>query len=479
MKLLESNRPLIQSTLLVLILNLLSAMTFAQTASSPPQQPVPAMVGVDTSPASEQELYNPDTSGDNMVTPPPVSGGAYSNALTSQERSNYLLGGVSFTGAYMDNALGGVNGYPISDIGYSVAPMVTLDETTSRVHTTLTYASGFTIYQRHSELNQAEQDASIQFQYRLSPHVTFSATDRFDWGSSIFNQPADFSSSGVSGGIQAPNFSIVAPVADRLSNTGNVSLSYQFGLNDMVGTSGTFSNLHYPNPSQVPGLFDSGSQGGSAFYFRRMSKTHYLGVTYAYQRLLAYQATGQNDTQTHALIVVYSFVPTSTRFSISFFGGPQYADTVQPPLPPLQLQTIETHSWTPASGASLGWQARLTSFALSYAHIISSGGGLIAAVQQNNASASARQQLTRTLNVSVAGSYAQNDVLGSLLPSNNGHSISGSAFLQQMIGQHLNIQLGYTRLHQSYGNIEAISATPDTNRESVSVSYQFSRPLGR
>jgi hypothetical protein len=80
----------------------------------------------------------------------------------------------------------------------------------------------------------------------------------------------------------------------------------------------------------------------------------------------------------------------------------------------------------------------------------------------------------------VSGGYAQNDVIGSfLLGLNSGDSISGTASLQQMIGQHVNVQLGYTRLHQNYSNVEVISATPDTNRVFVSISYQFSRGLGR
>ena len=118
---------------------------------------------------------------------------------------------------------------------------------------------------------------------------------------------------------------MIAPIADRLSNTGNVGITYQFALNAMIGASGTFSNLHYPNQSEVPGLFDSESQGGSAFYALRISKVNYLGVAYQYQRLLSFPTQGTNETQTHALLLFYTLRP-STRFSISIFGGPQYAE---------------------------------------------------------------------------------------------------------------------------------------------------------
>jgi hypothetical protein len=462
----------------MLVMSMLGSMpVWSQTDNVTPQQPVPAMVGVNNSAAPEVDIYNPASSGDHMITPPPVSGQTYPTALTSEVRSNFLRAGLSFMSAYSDNVLGTTNGHAQSDISYTVAPMVALDESTSRLHYLLMYAPGFTFYQRISYRNEADHNASIAFEYRLSPHVTLSANDGFQRSSNVLNQPLDLASAVVSGGPQGANFSVIAPVADLLSNSGNIGLSYQFARNDMVGVSGTFTNLHYPNLTQVPGLYDTSSQGGLAFYSHRVGRSQYLGATYGYQRLLSYPATGLSETQTHAALLFCTFSPSSSRFSLSLFGGPQYSDTVQPPLPPLQPQASETRSWTPAAGASLGWQGRLNTFAFSYIHIVSSGGGLTGAVQLDSATASLKQKITRTLSASVGGGYARNSVLG--VTYNDGHSISGVVSLQQQLGQHLGAQFGYTRIHQSYNNVAIISATPDTNREFVSISYQFIRPLGR
>lgn len=448
----------------------------AQTDSSSSQsaptlpvhaQPVPAMAGADTS---------TDATDDRMVTPPPVSGQIFPIALTSEERSNYLRGGLAFMSAYSDNAVGELaKGHPLSDISYSVAPTIALDQTTSRLHWLATYAPGFTFYQKTNSRNEADHNAAIEFEYRLSPHVTFSARDGFQKSSNVFNQPALTSGGVVSGGSEGGNFSVVAPIADRLSNFANAGITYQYSLNSMIGGSGTFTNLHYPYPAQVPGLGDSSSQAGLAFYSLRIAKRNYVGVTYEYQRLVSYPTVGLDETQTHAALFFYTLLPTS-RLSMSFFGGPQHSDTVQPS----STTSVHTRSWTPAAGASLNWQGRLNSFAVSYAHTIASGGGLLGAVQLDSASASARQQILKTLSASVTATYAQNDILGSaLLGAANGHSVSGTASLQQLIGQHVNVQLGYTRLHQSYSNVGIISATPNTNREFVAISYQFSKALGR
>jgi hypothetical protein len=438
---------------------------------APPANPAASPdVGSDTAPVN---------SGDRMVTPPPVSGQSYPTASVSQERSNYLRGGLLFTTAYSDNAVGLVNGHRESDVSYSVAPTLAIDETTSRTHFVMSYAPGFTFYQHTSSRNEADQNAAIDFQYRLSPHVTFAAHDGFQKSSSVFTQPDLGSAGAVSGGTEGGNFSVIAPVADHLSNAGNVGLTYQFALNEMIGASGTFTNLHYPSQSEVPGLFDSESQGGSAFYALRISKVNYFGVAYQYQRLFSYPTPGTNEAQTHGLLLFYTVYPTP-RFSISIFGGPQYADLGPQFSVTGSTPSPEFSSWNPEAGASLSWQGHVTNLAVSYAHMISSGGGLIGAVQQDTASASIGQQLSKTLNASVGGMYAQNDILGTTsLSRNDGHTVSGTASLQQHIGQHLNVQLGYTRLHQDYGAVAVLAGAPDTNREFVSLSYQFSRPLGR
>lgn len=460
------------------VLIAVSAPPLWSQSDNPSTQSVPTTTGQDVA-QDQTQNQNQNQNNDTMLTPPVVSGQTYPTEPASQERSNYLRGGMSFTSAYGDNALATTNGKPVNEMSYGVAPTLALDETTSRLHSVLSYAPGFTFYQKTSYLNASNQNASINLQYRVSPHITLSGTDGFQKTSSIFNQPDFSSADGVSGSPQAPNFSVIPPVADLLRNSGNVGVSYQFALNGMIGAGGTFTNLEYANQKQVSGLYDSNSQGGSAYYSLRLSRKHYIGVTYQYQRLVAYPTTGLSETQTHAIMGFYTLYPTP-RFSLSFFGGPQYADTIQPPLALLNIQLPALKEWSPAAGGSLSWQGHLNSFALSYSHIISGGSGLIGAVHMDNSTASLRQQISRSLTASLSGSYVQNDVIGSFLPgAYNGHSVSGTISLQKQFHQNINLQFGYTRLHQDYSGVAVLSQIPNTNREFVSLSYQFSRPIGR
>jgi hypothetical protein len=410
-----------------------------------------------------------------MAVPPPVSAESYPTVTGSEARPNYLRTGVTVTSTYTDNLLGGVSPRPVGEESYSVAPYVALDETTSRAHSILTFNPGFTFYQHTSDRNEADENASLDVSYRLSPHVRLNVVDSFRKSSNFLNQPNTFGNP-VFGSGQASAVTVVAPVADQLSNTGTAQLTNQFGPNAMAGVSGSFTNLHYSNSAEVPGLYDSGSRGGSAFYTHRLSGRHYVGATYQYQMLLAYPIGFRAETQTHGLMLFYSIYMKPT-VSLSFFGGPQYSDTEETIAPALR-------AWSPAGGTSLAWQGRLTNIAMSYSRMIAPGGGLIGAVHQDAVTMSIRWQLARNVNAGIQASYASNSLLiptsvgqfGGL--ADGGHSLSGGASLQRQLGQHIIVGLKYSRLHQDY-KIAAISGAPDTNQGSVSISYQFARPLGR
>ena len=193
--------------------------------------------------------------------------------------------------------------------------------------------------------------------------------------------------------------------------------------------------------------------------------------------LLAYPTGFRAQTQTNSLMLFYSIYLKPT-VSLSFFGGPQYSDTQESIAPTLR-------AWSPAAGASLAWQERQTNFAVSYSRMIAPAGGLIGAVHQDAGTLSVRRHLTRTMSGGLEGQYADNRLLDGGLSqavggfSGSGHSISGTVSLERQLGEHFALGLGYSRLHQSYRNIAAISNAPNTNRGWVSVSYQFARPLGR
>ena len=115
----------------------------------------------------------------------------------------------------------------------------------------------------------------------------------------------------------------------------------------MIGVSGTFTNLHYPNAAQVPGVRFKFKRW-VAFYTHRLSKMHYIGVTYQYH-VFSPSGGAERNPCPERFGFLYSLL--QTRIFFSLFGGPQYSNTQQLGLPPSQ-------SWSPAGGASFGWQGR-------------------------------------------------------------------------------------------------------------------------
>ena len=408
-----------------------------------------------------------------MRTPPPVSGAAYSTAFASETQSNNLRAGMTFSTAYANNVQGGST--PISDVSYSIFPTLALDATTTRMHWDLDYAPGFTFYQHTSSLNQGSQNVAADFQYRLSPHIAVSLRDSFQRTSNPFNQPNPLLATSVSGSAPPPGVAVIVPGTDQLHNAANAELTYQFSADGMLGVSGTFTNLYYPNPAEVSGLYNSSSTGGSVFFSRRLLTKYSVGASYQYQNVSAYQAGANANTQTQTQ-TIFGFFTVSLKptLSLSVSGGPQHSDTTQPPLP-------ASRSWSPMLTASFSWRGRRTSLAASYARIVTGGGGLVGAYHSNIANVSGRWQLSRTWDVGLSASYSAYSNLSPLLlvASPGGHTLSGSLAFSHPLGEHLSLQLGYTRVQQSYGGVAAISTVPDTNREFLSISYQFTRPLKR
>jgi hypothetical protein len=211
-----------------------------------------------------------------------------------------------------------------------------------------------------------------------------------------------------------------------------------------------------------------------------LSETRYLGVTYQYLNshsnpvdAQVSSVNAQTGVHTHTIVAFYTIYLNST-LSLSLSGGPQYYEAVQPSSP-------QIGSWAPSATASMGWQRSRTNFVANYSRTVTGGTGLLGAFSSNSANTSARWLITRTWTVGLEGGYSINKNILPLFASSSpgGHTVSGNALVQHSMGEHLEAAFGYARLHQSYSGIVLTSGTPDSNREYISVSYQFTRPLGR
>jgi hypothetical protein len=431
---------------------------------------IPAFCQVEPAATAPADVPNDEYK---MPIPPMVSAQAFPTTTGAEEQANFLDAGLTFESAYDDNLLPSYGTQPISSMAYSFKPSFAFDKLTSHLHQTWTYNPGFTIYQNLGARNEEDQDVSFDGQYRPSKYVTISGQDLFLKSSNVFDQADSLSGGPISGSPPSSPADLIYPFADRLTNTANVEATYQFSRVAMIGGGGSGAIYDFTNQAQYPNLFNSNSRGGSAFYDHRISGTQYFGVTYQYVKVLGYPANGELEIQTHTLFPFYTADFRNGLF-LSIAVGPQYFDLNFPPLP-------ATSSWTPAVMASIGRQGAHTNFAASYSRTVSGGGGLLGAFTSSSASASATWQFARAWSVASSANYQlrTNVSPASVSIEKGGHSVSGSISIERSLGEHFRANLGYQRLHQTYSSIAAIASNPDSDREFISITYQFKRPLGR
>jgi hypothetical protein len=398
-----------------------------------------------------------------MILPALLNDDGYSLTFASETpRTNYVSGGVNFLTVYDDNILP-FSGPAVTDVKYSVEPSIDLQQSRSRLTWNLAYSPGFRFYQRNGSLNGVDHNLGLSLEYRVSPHVTLFFGESFQKATDLLY------SSGTSF-VSGSTPSLLPPSTPRITNLSTVQATYQFSQNGMVGIKGTFSGLWYSSRSNLNRLFDSTAGASEVFYAHRLSRSHYLGMTYGFQKLFTHP--GKAETQTQSALLVYTFALPPT-LEISVFAGPEHADTHNGDAFPLR-------NWLPATGFNLAWHGARASVLAGYSKRLSDGGGLATAARSDRGEASVRWKVARSLTASLGGSYWTNHLLDSQSEFGfGGHTWSETASLNRDIGERLEAKVGYTRLYQAYPNIPAIASAPNRNNVWVSISYKFDRPLGR
>ena len=411
--------------------------------------------------------------GTKMMTPPPVNGMLYPSVATADERANYLASSLILDAGYLDNVLPGANAPLVSDSIFSVIPNISLNRTSAHQQMVAEYNPDFVFYEPTSELNTVDQSASAVYQGHPSPYVTISLQDCFSRTSNVFDVNYPFAEGGLTGSIQSPGAAAVAPFAEQLNNTANGGFAYQFGRNAMIGAGGTYSIFDFPNPADALGLGNSHGGGGSAFYDRRIAAMQYVGISYEYDRTLAGPSLAEVDGKVQTILPFYTLY-LNRRFSASVSGGIQHATVEQPAQP-------ASTSWQPSGVISMGWQGNKGTAAVSYLHAITSGRGLDAPYNSNSLNGMGTWNFAYKWKAKVDATYTTLSIVTPLtgLPYQNGNTFGVGGSLIYGFNDHFTIEGGYERLHQNFAGIAVIFKNPDSDREFVTFSYHFDKPLGR
>ncbi len=435
-----------------------SLLAVAQTDSAGPQTATDSQV-----PYSEV-----------LAPPMPVTGVRAPLRLSSETpRSNLLTGSMSLSTAYDDNMLGSAY-HRVGDVSYLFFPTLNVVQTRERWTLDFGYSPGFTVNQKLNERNQSAHDLHLLFAYRLSPHVSLQVRDSFNKSTSLFSSMMP-SSTEQPVPMQGPNTSLITPFAKTTGNNSGLDLTYQFGRDSLVGISGGYYFANYDNAGtsgQAYGFIDTRSWNGDAFYAHRFAGRHWIGVTYNGQRLL-FDPGYRTDVQRAFFFYSLSF---GTNMSLSLWAGPERSTSFVPAVA-LGSAVSPEKGWNGAGGLLWNWQGTRTGLSLGYTRQTSDGGGLAQAVRMQGGNAEIRWRLRQRWTTSVGGLYARNNPL-TVSAVQAFKSWSGNVGLNYQTTDHLGLALRYSRDQQKYmGPMPG----PYVNRNSgwISISYSFTRPLGR
>jgi hypothetical protein len=446
------------------------AQTSGSVDASQRTAPAPALSAIA---GMEGEVGTEDTSSDLPQIPVLLGGAGMSSSFTPElERSNYLRAGVNVGATYDDNPLllsSGVH----SNTSETIFPNIRIEESSSRMRWSFGYAGGLTVNQKITNQNQGSHNLNFDSQYRLSPHVNLRVAETFSMTTGFFD--AGNGAQGVGGG-GGPNASLLAPLSTQRSSLTTVETNYHFALNDLVGASGSFYDLHFTNVPKGTLLTDSQTASGSAFWLHRILRGDWGGASYGFQRI-TFSPSG--ETRVHNFLVVNT-LSLSNRFTLTGFAGPQYLENRG--LAPGGTSISQSSNWSFAGGLEGGWRNQSSSVAVGVSRTISDGGGVLGAVRLQTVHGSFRRELVPGWAVALNASYGTNrSLLVPLATSANSIKLtSAGVSLERNVGKSIGLRLGYAHDFQQQFGVPGSAQALDANRNRffVTLSYQWAKPLG-
>jgi hypothetical protein len=142
-----------------------------------------------------------------------------------------------------------------------------------------------------------------------------------------------------------------------------------------------------------------------------------------------------------------------------------------------------------SGGVEGGWQKERTSLTAGYSRQVSDGGGILGSVRLQNIHAAVRRELIPGWAATFGVTYGSNEALTLAPSSSTSSSISATsikstsvgASLDRNIGRSLGFQIGYYHDFQNQAGSSNPAQNFDANRNrfSVTLSYQWVKPLGR
>src|SRR5216683_559717 len=413
---------------------------------------------------------------------PMVASGQMPGAVPQDEANGSNIFSASFAVAarYDDSAIVSSAGKR-SDIDYSFRPNFSLVQTFPRFDYGLSYSPGFDTSEHGFFGEQFTNVFNGHFTWLLSKHSSFSVQQNYVLSTDPFQQFGSQPFTTAPGPVVAPNPSVFLTNVRRTSNFSQAHYSYQPSQHTTVGLSGNYGLSHFGSTSSSPTnatLLGFQTVSGQAYVFQQITPRNQLGIQYSGSVLKFQQVSARTTTHSFS---VFDEVRLTQNTNLSLYGGPQYAlifnqANLNLGFAILQIPIRENSvSWS--GGAIYRMTGRRGAMVLNYSHGVSDGGGLTGAVVLNTGSAHFDWKLSPNWNMRMDLAAADNQLLTVKTGTTELRTYSATAGFSRRIYKNISMDLFFERLNQA-GNIRGLSSG-NHNLAGVSISYDFSRPIGR
>jgi hypothetical protein len=389
---------------------------------------------------------------------------------------NVLRADFRLSTVFDDNAFGRQNAR-VNDLQFGVNPVFGFQQTRRHLQLDLTYAPGSVFSQRLPD--RFTQMGGADIRYMPTPRLSFHVRQDYAVTTDPFQSVLQDGFLPQPAPTNRPNNPAIFPHLKQTTLMSNADVSYRLSQHTTVGLNGYFSDLRYDNLATGIGtpLIQTRTASGSFFLSHRLSARHSVGFEYTLLDLFF----GQTDARTRAHnFAFFDNIALSRRSTLSVYAGPEYTYTHNQVVLNIQLFIISVPvtrtSWSSAGGAVYNWNGTKNAVQAGYSRSVSDGGGLIGAVRANSGFVQIRRQLPGRLVGDLGGQVSNNSALAIL----SGHQyyfrqVSGSIGLTRQISHRAFFRLSYSHLNQS----STIVPLANHDRVELSMSYQFSKPLGR
>jgi len=396
------------------------------------------------------------------------------------EEGDFMVGSLRLSSTFTDNVLLS-NTHPVSDVDYAVQPGFSIGKTLGWLHTDWDFSPGLVKYQRVDQRDRLTGAVVSNFDARPWEHWLIRVRNNYRVRT---DPPFDTFNTKVPDTFFAgENGQLILPLAEQISDEGNVDISYQPTETTTLVLNGFYRDyIYHPIRGQniSSGLVNSQTKSGRAQLYRRLSGNAFLGAAYTYQDI-DFAFTNHGAGVAAQSVVGVGTVDITPSMEFQIFAGPEYAQVRNQILLNFGLGSVFIPTTedvlSTTGGAIYSLHKARTTLNLAGVREVSGGTGLTAGAHSTRGDFTIRREVGAHWYADLTAEYGLFTPIGvSSGSSFNIRALSGRVALDHRLTEHLSFEIDYSHGHQQQTSVTNPRRV-DVDYAMISLKYQIKRAL--